>query len=294
MERIDGRTALVTGGASGIGLGIAEALIGAGARVLLVDWDPERLEREAARFGDAALAHRLDVTDRAGWQEARRAAESSFGPVEILVNNAGIAPAVTDLVDMSPEHFDRLVAIKLTGTFNGIRTFGSGMRDRGGGHIVNTASMAGLVASARLGEYTASKFGVVGLSEVLRAEMEAHGVGVSVLCPGLVRTNLGSSGRPDLANQADRANQPDSADPPHMAGGQPVDAPSGLEGGIDPAIVGDQVVDAIRNNHLYVITHGEYGGVVAERAARLQRAFEQAPRRTARSDGLPGTDVAKT
>jgi NAD(P)-dependent dehydrogenase (short-subunit alcohol dehydrogenase family) len=295
MERIEGRTALVTGGASGIGLGIAGALVAAGARVVLVDWDPEPLEREAARLGDAALGHQLDVTDRAGWREAQRVAESSFGPVEILVNNAGIAPAGTELVDMSPEYFDRLVAIKLTGTFNGIRTIGPGMRERGEGHIVNTASMAGLIASARLGEYTASKFAVVGLSEVLRAEMEAYGVGVSVLCPGLVRTNLGSSNWPDRAGRPDSAGRSGTADSSgREAGSQITDGPSGLEGGIDPALVGDQVVDAIRNNDLYVITHGEYGGVVAERAARLQQAFEAAPRRAARSDGLPGTDIAKT
>ena len=195
---------------------------------------------------------------------------------------------------MSPEHFDRLVAIKLHGTFNGIRTIGPGMRERGEGHIVNTASMAGLIASARLGEYTASKFAVVGLSEVLRAEMEAYGVGVSVLCPGLVRTNLGSH-RSDSVGRTDGAGRSGTAESSGgPAGGQTPGGPSGLEGGIDPALVGDQVVDAIRNNHLYVITHGEYGGVVAERAARLHRAFEAAPRRAAHSDGLPGTDFAKT
>ena len=120
--------------------------------------------------------------------------------------------------------------------------------------------MAGLVsATARLGAYTASKFAVVGMSEVLRAEMEPHGVGVSVLCPGLVRTNLGSD------NQSPN---------------RPKEVPPGGDVGIDPALVGAQVVEAIRANELYIITHGERGPTVAERAARIQRAFDAAPRRS--------------
>jgi NAD(P)-dependent dehydrogenase (short-subunit alcohol dehydrogenase family) len=274
MERIEGRTALVTGAASGIGLAIAEALLAAGARVALVDWDAVALQRESARLGDATVAHRLDVTDRAGWADVAAEVEGAFGPVEILVNNAGIAPDLNDLADMPPESFDRLVAIKLTGTFNGIHTFAAGMRARGDGHIVNTASMAGLMASAHLGAYTAAKFGVVGLSEVLRVELESHGVGVSVLCPGMVRTNLA-------------VNTP--------AANRPPDMPTGMESGIDPALVGAQVVEAIRANELYIITHGEYGRFVADRTDRLQRAFAAAPVRTApAAEALPGTSVAKS
>jgi len=258
MEKIEGRTAFVTGGASGIGLAIAEALIGAGARVVIADWNPTSLQRETARLGTVALAQQLDVRDRDGWQDARHAAEEAFGPVEILVNNAGVGPDLTELADMVPENFERLVSIKLIGTFNGIHTFGAAMRDRGEGHIVNTASMAGLVATARLGAYTASKFAVVGMTEVLRAEMEPHGVGVSVLCPGLVRTNLGSDNAPS---------------------GRPIDLPPGVDAGIDPALVGAQVVEAIRADELYIITHGERGPMVAERAARIQRAFDAAPKR---------------
>jgi short-subunit dehydrogenase len=131
--------------------------------------------------------------------------------------------------------------------------------------------MAGLVASARLGAYTAAKFAVVGMTEVLRAEMEPHGVGVSVLCPGLVRTNLG--GDNPNATLADRQ--------------------AAFAAGIDPSLVGAQVVDAIRRNDLYVITHGEYGPAVDQRSARLHRAFEDAPKRGS-GDDLPGTQVAKT
>lgn len=270
MEDIEGRVAFVTGGASGIGLGIAEALVAVGARVVLADWDAEALSEESGRLGSATLGVNLDVRDRSAWEKAKRVAEESFGPVDILVNNAGVAPDQNVLVDMPPETFDRLVGIMLTGVFNGVHTFGPSMRERGQGHIVNTSSMAGLVGSARLGAYTAAKFGVVGLSEVLRAEMESHGVGVSVLCPGLVRTNLG------LDRAARRRKR----------------EPSPLDAGLDPSILAAQVVDAIRRNDLYIITHGEYGPVVASRAARIQEAFAKAPKRGG-SENLPGTDVSK-
>jgi len=255
MQRIEDRTAFVTGAASGIGLAITEALVAAGARVAMVDWHGDDLERESARLGSATLTQRLDVTDRAGWAVAKERVEAEFGPVEILVNNAGVAPTTGSLADMTPESFDRMIDIKLGGTFNGIHTFAADMRERGEGHVVNTASMAGLMAIPGLGAYTASKFGVVGLSEVLWAEMKRHGVGVSVLCPGLVRTNLAT-------------NHPD----------RPADAePVAMDAGIDPSIVGRQVVDAIRADELYVITHGETRPMVAERVDRLLAAFDRAP-----------------
>jgi NAD(P)-dependent dehydrogenase (short-subunit alcohol dehydrogenase family) len=255
MDNVAGRTAFVTGGASGIGRGIARALIDAGARAVLADWDAESLERESSRLGTAALGARLDVMDRSGWETARRAAENVFGPVEILVNNPGVAPDWNELVDVPEEHFDRLIAIMLTGVFNGIRTFGGGMRDRREGHIVNTASMNGLVAAPRSGAYTAAKFGIVGMSEVLHSEMESYGVGVSVLCPGSVLSNLGSSSpRPEGRRESnDRV--------------------------MDPRVVGEDVVDAIRENDLYVITHGEYRPAVARRADRLLDAFDRAVKR---------------
>jgi NAD(P)-dependent dehydrogenase (short-subunit alcohol dehydrogenase family) len=264
VDSIDGRSAFVTGGASGIGLAIAESLLAAGARVVLADVHGPAAQTEARRLtadggegrGPRVLAIELDVTDLDGWTDAKRVAEDALGPIDILVNNAGIGPDLRELTDMAPATFDRLVAIKVSGTFNGIHTFAPGLRARGQGHIVNTASMAGLMASARLGAYTTAMFGVVGLSEVLRAELGPHGVGVSVLCPGLVRTNL-------------RDNTPEE----HRA---PTAPPRPGEG-IDPAIVGDLVVKAIRDDEPYVVTHGEYLPHVAARAARIQRAFEAAP-----------------
>jgi NAD(P)-dependent dehydrogenase (short-subunit alcohol dehydrogenase family) len=221
---------------------------------VLCDWKAGWLRQETERLGDAVIGQHFDVRDRDGWRAARRAAEDAFGPVEILVNNAGVMPGQVELADMPVDHFDRLIGIMLVGMFNGIHTFAAGMRDRGVGHVVNTASMAGLVTSPRMGAYTTAKFAVVGMSEVLRAEMDPHGVGVSVLCPGMVRTNIGI--------------EDDEAQPAQ-------DRPE-MEGGMDPALVGSRVVQAIRNNELYVLTHGGYEERLAARADRVQRAAEEA------------------
>lgn len=272
MERIKGRTAFITGAASGIGLAIAQALAEQGARIVLADIDGDRLARLVERLGDNAMAVRLDVVDRQAWADAKQAVEVRFGPVDILVNNAGIGPDGRALADMDPASFDRLVAIKLTGTFNGIHCFAAGMRDRGDGHIVNTASMAGLITSARLGAYTASKFAVVGLSEVLRAEMADHGVGVSVLCPGLIATRLGETtekaGSERIALRNSQAAE-----------------------GLDAALVGPMVVAGIRANRAHIVTHGDYRSHVAARMARVLSAFDDVPLRNI--DALPGTDVAR-
>ncbi|MET0376217.1 MAG: SDR family oxidoreductase [Rhizorhabdus sp.] len=258
MEKFEGKTAFVTGGASGIGFGIAKALAARGARVMIVDINRSALDAAVDVLGTNAAAFVLDVRDRDGWAAARVAVEQRFGPVDILVNNAGIGPDGHNLADMQPESFDRLVGIKLTGTFNGISTFAAGMRDRGEGHIVNTSSMAGLIAMAPLGAYCASKFAVVGLSEVLRAEMAPHGVGVSVLCPGLVRSNLAET---TIAAGSDRK----------MTGGTSTAA------GIDPMIVGELVIEAICANRLYIPTHGDYRDLVAKRMDRIVQAFDTVP-----------------
>lgn len=258
MENIEGRTAFITGGASGIGLAVAQALVAAGARVMIADINQEALDAAVADLGEQAAGFRLDVRDRDGWAGARTALERRFGPADILMNNAGIGPDGHMLADMASESFERLVGIKLIGTFNGISTFASGMRERGVGHIINTSSMAGLIAMAPLGAYCASKFAIVGLTEVLRGEMAPYGVGVSVLCPGLVRTNLAET-TVAAGSDSTTGQRTSTAD------------------GIDPAIVGDLVIDAIVANRLYIFTHGDYRDLVARRMDRIVHAFDDVP-----------------
>jgi NAD(P)-dependent dehydrogenase (short-subunit alcohol dehydrogenase family) len=254
MERIAGRHALITGGASGIGLAIARALSAEGGSVTIADYDAERLDGLTEEFNCLTL----DVRDRDAWAAAKDAAEAKNGPVAILCNNAGIGPHLTALADSDPATFDRMIAIKLTGTYNGIRTFAADMRGRGEGHIVNTASMAGLETNALLGAYTSAKFGVVGLSEVLRKELEPHGVGVSVLCPGMVSTGL-----PATTAKAD--------------GHYDRDAPPLAMPGIDPDRVAARVAAGIRGNWPYILTHGERKGAVEARMLAILDAFDATP-----------------
>ncbi|PNU04202.1 SDR family oxidoreductase [Novosphingobium guangzhouense] len=196
MDLSEARHAFVTGGASGIGLGIVDAMLRRGLQVTIADIDAERLAVVVAERGQAVRGAVLDTRDRDGWARAKAEAESAFGPVDVLVNNAGIAPNGREFADMDPASFDRIVAINLTGVANGVFTFAAAMRDRGRGHVVNTSSQAGLTASVPgVGAYAVAKFGVTALTEALRQEMAPFGVGVSLLCPGYVATNLAESTR---------------------------------------------------------------------------------------------------
>ncbi|WP_016744524.1 SDR family NAD(P)-dependent oxidoreductase [Rhizorhabdus wittichii] len=266
---VEGRTAFVTGGASGIGLGIARALIGRGARVAIADVDGAAIERAVEALSAAGRVEGvvLDVRDRDGWQAARVAVEAALGPVGLLVNNAGVT-GYDPVVDTPPAHFDWIVGVNLTGAFNGVHCFGRAMIDRGeGGHILNTASIAGLYGSNALtvGAYAASKFGLVGLSERLRVELAPHGIGVSLLCPGLVSTAIGANAaklRPGPAGMT-------LADNPAFAGLRQR-APTA---GLDPDRLGPFVVRAIEENRAYIIPHPHFAEQVEARHAALMADF---------------------
>lgn len=189
MDLSQARHAFVTGGASGIGLAIAQALAARGVPVTIADIDTAGLAAVAA---DGTLrAQLLDVRDRASWTRAKAESEAALGPVDILVNNAGVPGGGEHLADIDPAAFEQVIAINLMGVFNGISTFGASIRAQGRGHIVNTSSMQGMyVENPGVGSYGASKAGVVALSEVLRIEMAPHGVGVSAYCPGMTLTPM--------------------------------------------------------------------------------------------------------
>jgi NAD(P)-dependent dehydrogenase (short-subunit alcohol dehydrogenase family) len=187
--------ALVTGGGSGIGLGIVNAFAARDIKVTVVDVIRERLE-EQFEGREHILALQLDTRDRAGWPEVKRIAEERFGPVDILVNNAGIGPDWRELVDTSFETFDQMVSVNLTAVFNGVANFAGDMKSRGKGHIVNVASLNGVIMGmAKMGGYATTKSGVVGMSEALREELAPHGVGVSVVCPGPVASRMYETAR---------------------------------------------------------------------------------------------------
>lgn len=247
MNISDARHAFITGGASGIGLGIADALAARGVAVTIADINRDNLDSVLEQRGGSFRGVQLDTRDREGWQKAKAEAEAAFGPVDILINNAGIAPDGTELADMKPENFDRVIAINLTGVFNGISAFGESFRSAGRGHIVNTSSMSGMVMDGPgVGSYGPAKAGVIAISEVLRMEMAPHGVGVSVLCPSYVATDL-------MANTL-------------KAGGSLRDPSVSLHGAeMKPPEVGEIVLRGIEANRLYIYTHLERLEAVRQR-----------------------------
>ncbi len=254
MELSQAGHAFVTGGASGIGRAIAEALVDRGVPVTIADVDAQGLA--AACAGGRLRCVELDTRDRAAWARAKADAEAALGPVDLLVLNAGIAPDGRDLSDMAPESFDRVVAVNLTGTFNGISAFGAEMRARGRGHIVTTASMSGMATQwPGQGSYSASKFAVVAMTEVLRLEMAPHGVGVSSFCPGTTATNLMASTL--------------------RLGGELRDPEASLLGmPIQPGEVAAKVLRGIEQNRAYILTHDDRRFAVEERFAAIMAGFD--------------------
>jgi NAD(P)-dependent dehydrogenase (short-subunit alcohol dehydrogenase family) len=265
LPDLNGKVAVVTGGASGIGKGIATRLAAEGARVIIADIQRDAMEATAAEIG--AVGVLTDVSDAGSVADLARTAVETFGAVHVVCNNAGIGP-LAPVADLTLDDWRWMIGVNLWGVIHGVHAFLPVLKaNREGGHIVNTASMAGLVAGPRLGAYAAAKYGVVGLTEVLAAELAADGsrVGASVLCPGTVHTSIGTSSR----------NRP--ADLPD-AGFKDVDIE--LEDNpryrwIYPDEAGAVVVRAIKRGDLYALTHPDWYPMVAERHEAIAAAFRE-------------------
>jgi NAD(P)-dependent dehydrogenase (short-subunit alcohol dehydrogenase family) len=266
--QIAGTTAFITGGASGIGFGIAQQLLANGAKLVLADIRQDHLDEAKAFFEERQQGRnvhtiRLDVSDRAAMAEAAKEAEAVMGGPEILVNNAGID--ISGPFDQATyADWDYGIAVNLMGVINGVQAFSPGMRARGkGGHIVNTASLAGLTPMPSfMAIYATVKSAVITLSESIRDSMAQDGIGVSVLMPGPIKSRIHESGqnRPDRFKDGSGFKQIEEA----LATRQVSDL------WMDATQVGDMIVDAIVNDKLYVITHGEWRDAVeAKFAAQL-------------------------
>lgn len=269
MTDIANRTAFITGGANGIGLGIARALARDGARLALVDLDVEGLARAKSELEKITPVFTavLDVRDRTRFAHIAEAAEAALGPVSILVNNAGVVGGAA-AADLTYALWDWGVGINLGGVINGIQTFLPKIAARkSGGHIVNTASGAGLVPPVRPGGtiYTTSKYAVVGMSEALGAELEALGIGVTVLCPGPVATGIIAR-----ALQTRPGHSPLHAEEQRV---RVAETEKYLEHGTPPDTVGDMVREAIRHNRLYVHTDRLAHDRIVTRTAALLEAM---------------------
>lgn len=258
MTTLLNKTAFITGGASGIGLAIARALLDVGAHVALADVEPTALERarmSLTGLGGRVSVHVLDVTDRAAFAAARDAAIGIHGAVHLLFNNAGVN--VAGPIDArSYRDWDWVMGVNLGGVINGVQTFlPELMRHGKEAHLVNTASVGGLVGMRNLAIYNASKFGVVGLTEAIRADMQANGMGVSVLCPGVIATALTTSER----NRPAHLRNADAEPTPAAAGsGNPA-------GAMSPDDFAAFVLAAIRENRFWVVSHPEFRGLVDQR-----------------------------
>jgi NAD(P)-dependent dehydrogenase (short-subunit alcohol dehydrogenase family) len=267
MSDFQDRVAVITGGASGIGAAMARAFAERGARLVLADIDPQTLgdaEREHADRGTEVLAVRTDVTKREEVFALADAAWSRFGGVHIVCNNAGVA-TYGDISKAPPEDWEFTMNVNFWGVAYGVQAFVPRLIEQGtGGHVVNTASMAGLVGMSWLGIYNASKFAVVGLSESLFRELRPHGIGVSVLCPMVVETNLDAT---------TAKNRPQHLQPSGEVAPQP--SASDIQGTVkQPEEVALRVVRAIERRQLYVPTHDEQREILKRRAERLDAAFE--------------------
>ena len=238
MKQLDGRAAIVTGAASGIGLAISEAFVAAGMRVMMTDLNEEALHEHAARIGNATHPLVLDVRDPAAVEQAGHAAVERFGKLHVAVNNAGIVNGGNSW-ELPLEEWHRVLDINLWGVIHGIRGFVPRILESGEeGHVVNTASMAAVAIIPGIGPYTAAKHAVLGLSDGLRTELAAAGapVGVSVVMPGMIKTGLNPIGT------------------------------------VEPSQVAANVVDAIRRGRDYVFTDDHSTADVENRLRAIMAA----------------------
>ena len=265
MKDVRGKVAFITGGASGIGFGMAQAFSAAGMKVVIADIRQDHLDEAMRHFasrGAAVHPLRVDVTDREAMAAAADETERVFGKVHVLCNNAGIN-LFNDIATATYDDWDWILGVNLGGVVNGVQTFIPRIRSHGeGGHIVNTASMASFISGPSAGIYTCSKFAVRGLSEALRYSLAPHGIDVSVLCPGLVDSQIYQSDqiRPQHLSATSGA-----LDPQFMARL----ASLHHEAGMQPLEVGEKVLRAIQRNDFYIFTHPEF-------KEELREIFEEA------------------
>ena len=272
--KIEGTTAFITGGASGIGFGIAQRLLDHGARLVLADIRQDHLD-EAKQFfeerqqGRNVHTIRLDVSDRAAMAEAAKECEAVMGGPDILVNNAGIDPS-GPFEQATYQDWDYGLGVNLWGPINGIMAFSPGMRARGrGGHIVNTASLAGLTPMPSfMVIYAVAKAGVITLTESIRDSMAKDNIGVTVLMPGPIKSRIHESGQ----NRPDRFRTGSGLQENEALLAQRVVSDTWME----PTEVGDMIVDAIQHNKLYVATHGNWKEQVEARFKAMIDAMPEA------------------
>jgi NAD(P)-dependent dehydrogenase (short-subunit alcohol dehydrogenase family) len=278
MEEVAGRTAFITGGASGIGLGMAKAFTAAGMNVVIADLRPDHIQT-AMEDLDRGRAHaiELDVTDREGFARAADEAESVFGNVHVLCNNAGIG-ILGSATDARYDDWDWGLGVLLGGVVNGIQTFLPRMRAHAeGGHIVNTSSMAAVVPIPGAAIYTTAKAAVVALSESLRSDLADEPIGVSAFCPGPVQTNIREGGRMRPERYRDSG---------YLELERQLEERPNSPFWMDPLECGERVLAGIRRDDLYIFTHPEFREGADERFRAMLASFPDEPLNEERAEAI--------
>lgn len=286
MKDLNDKVAFVTGAASGIGLGIATALAKSGVRVMLADIEKTALDKAVESLKrtnadvDGVVA---DVSLKGAIEDAAAKTLARFGKVHIVVNNAGVG-GEGRFANSTPGGWDWVIGVNLWGVIYGFQTFVPLIKQHGeGGHIVSTASMAGMIPGAGA-QYAVTKFGVVALSEALRLELAGDNIGVSVLCPGFIRTNIMDSGRnlPERFAGTNVRPMTDWKAPNAAEAAMIATVRERIAGGIDPLYVGELVREAIEGNELYIFTDTEFEPIFDMRIAEIKRGFDRIRARTPR------------
>ncbi len=268
MDELSGKVAVVTGGASGIGLAMGRAFAAQGMKVVLGDIEEAALDAVVSEFpaGAEVTGVVVDVSKAADVDKLRDATLDAYGAAHVVCNNAGVS-AGGRVWETTLESWEWVLGVNLMGVVHGVRSFTQLLIEQGEGHIVNTASMAGLTSPPYMSIYNVTKHGVVTLSETLYGELAMEGgqVGVSVLCPGWVNTRIHEADRNRPGGPVEPASSLEGPDLREMITAM-------LAGGLDPADVADRVVDAVRNKRFYILTHPEWKSMVA---ARMQRIVDE-------------------
>jgi NAD(P)-dependent dehydrogenase (short-subunit alcohol dehydrogenase family) len=270
LKDLAGKIAFVTGAASGIGLGIATALAQAGVKVMLSDIEEAALASavEGLKRTNADVASvRADASLKGELQAAAEETRARYGNVHILINNAGVG-GLGPYGAWSDAGWNWTLGVNLMAVVWGIEIFAPMIENQGGGHIVSTASIAGLISSSSV-PYNVSKYGVVALSEGLRNELGPRGIGVSVLCPGFIRTNIADSRRnlPERFAGLARGSPLDDARRDKLA--------ERISRGIDPLYVGELVREGIENDWPYIFTDCEFEPMIEARFTEIKRGFDR-------------------
>ncbi len=281
MKDVKGRVAVVTGAASGIGRGMAESFAAAGMKVVLADVDAERLgefARELEKSGAEVLPVKTDVSRQDQVDELARRALDAFGAVHVVCNNAGVAHGGVPTWQSTLHDWEWIVGVNLMGVVHGVRTFTPLLLEQGEGHIVNTASMAGLISGAGNALYGVTKHAVVALSEALFNELAAQGqarVRVSVLCPGWINTQILQSSQRNQP-EAVRHHLPQDRTSPEAEIRRKL-LESMHASGLDPRSVGDLVLDAIRAERFWILTHPQWKSMIRHRMENVLEERDPTP-----------------